>query len=154
MSGAGCDHVRDRIPDYAAGRLPASDAEQMARHLEGCGECRAELDLVSLLFQARPEAPEGLAERVRSAASRRAAVRHPAWGLAAASVAVLALGIGVRSRSLDPRMDVPVYVSENDEDGSVWLSDDGLIAGAPALDGLSEEALAMLREEMTAGGAA
>ncbi|MEJ2202599.1 MAG: zf-HC2 domain-containing protein [Gemmatimonadota bacterium] len=154
MNGAGCDEVRDRIPDHVAGRLPAGDAERVRRHLEGCEECRAELSLIALLFEARPEVPEGLAERVRSAAGRRGLARHPMWGLAAAAVAVLALGIGVSSRSSEGRLDVPVYVSETDEAESVWLSDDGLIAGAPALDGLSDEDLAMLLEEMTAGGAA
>jgi hypothetical protein len=67
---------------------------------------------------------------------------------------VLALGIGVSSRSFDASLEVPAYVSEASAEGPLWLSDDGLIAGAPALDGLTEEALVMLLEEMTGGGAA
>jgi hypothetical protein len=35
---------------------------------------------------------------------------------------------------------------------SPWVSEDGLIAGAPALDGLSDEALQILLDEMGAGG--
>jgi anti-sigma factor RsiW len=154
MKGPLCDRVRDRIPDHVAGRLRAEEAAEVARHLESCEECRAESGLVALLFQARPEAPQGLAKKVREAAGRRGAARHPWWGLAAAAVAALALGIGVSSRGLDSRLDVPVYVSEADDQELLWLSDDGLIAGAPALDGLSEEELMRLLDEMTAGGAA
>lgn len=154
MNGSACDRVRERIPDHVAGRLPAEEATEVALHLEGCDECQAESGLVTLLFQARPEVPPGLAERVREAARRRGTVRHPWWGLAAAAVAALALGIGVSSRGLDSRLEVPVYVAEADDQEPLWLSDDGLIAGAPALDGLSEEELVRLLEEMTVGGAA
>ena len=38
-------------------------------------------------------------------------------------------------------------------DEGVWLSDDGLLAGAPALDGLSDEALLQLLEELVGGSA-
>jgi anti-sigma factor RsiW len=154
MNGSVCDRIRDRIPDHVAGRLAPGDAAEVARHLEGCGECRAESDLVALLFEGRPEAPRGLVGNVVAASRLRGATRHPWWGLAAAAVAALALGIGMSSRSPDPALDVPVYVSEADDREPLWLSDDGLIAGAPALDGLSEEDLMLLLQEMTVGGAA
>jgi hypothetical protein len=45
---------------------------------------------------------------------------------------------------------VPGYAYEVEE-GDLWLSDDGVIAGAATLDGLSDEALAQLLEELTVG---
>ena len=39
------------------------------------------------------------------------------------------------------------------DDENLWLSDDGLIAGAPALDALSDEALLQFLDELDVGGA-
>ena len=52
--------------------------------------------------------------------------------------------------------EVPAYVA-GAEEIVLWPADDGLVAGAPALDDLSDEALITLLEEMGAdpsGGAA
>ena len=80
---------------------------------------------------------------------------RPWWGVAAAGLAALAVGIGVQTGTgPDVLADVPVYAREIEESGP-WISDDGLLAGAPALDGLSEEALRRLLEELSTenGGA-
>ncbi len=159
MSEVHCEIIRERLPDFVGGRLAPADAAQVQAHLGECLECRDEAALVELLYAARPAAPAELAKRIESAA--RVPLRpayHPWWGVAAASVAVVALGIGVISRNPHAAEDaeVPGIVAGVGE-ASIWLADDGLVAGAPALEGLSDEALLMLLEEMdsgTTGGAA
>ena len=154
MSMARCEAIRERIPDYVAGRLLA-DAERASveEHAGSCAECRAELHLAELVFSSRTTAPSGLVGQVQQAVrSDRGASRRPSWALAAAAVAALALGIGVVSKRADPVDAVPGYAYEL-EDDDLWLSDDGLIAGGPTLEGLSDEALAQLLEELVVGGA-
>lgn len=153
MNGIGCDRVRESIPDFVGGSLDAEERGAVAAHLELCAECREEAALVELLLASKESAPPELADRIHAAVRRRPIVSstRPWWGLAAAAIAAVALGIGVNARRGTETLEVPGYVAVG-EAGDVWLSDDGLIAGAPALDGLSEEALASLLEEMSAGG--
>jgi predicted anti-sigma-YlaC factor YlaD len=158
MSDQLCEMARERIPDFIAGRLSENEAAQVEAHLRSCGECAAEAELVALLYQARSEPPEGLASRIQGAARlpgfRGGAGARPWWGLAAAAVAALALGIGVMTdRGTGLGLEIPPYVATA-EDVGLWASDDGLIAGAPALEDLSEDALLTLLEEMSTGGAA
>ncbi len=159
MNTAHCEAVRDRIPDFVRGSLQEADAAFVRDHLEKCAECRREAMVVEHLFAARPMRPEGLASRIEDAVRReRGRLRRPWWGLAAASVAALALGIGVVSRGGPPREgdELPAYVASAEE-VSLWPGDDGLIAGMPALDDLSDEALQTLLDELEqspSGGAA
>ena len=159
MSEARCEIVRERLPDFVGGRLAPSDAVEVQAHLGECTECRDEAALVGLLYAARPAAPATLARRIEGAArAPRGRAYHPWWGVAAASVAAVALGIGVMSREGPAPEDaeVPGIVAGVGE-ASLWVADDGLVAGAPALEGLSDEALLQLLEEMdtgTTGGAA
>lgn len=148
-----CETARELIPDLVVGRLPAGEAWRVNAHLEACDACRAEADLVRLLFASRPVAPRDLASRVRAAVrADPGSTRRPWWGLAAAAVAVLALGIGVASRgSTEARVTVPGFVAEGTA-VNVWFTDDGMIAGAPALDGLSDDALQALLDELGNGG--
>jgi len=151
MNDAQCEPVRDSIPDFAAGRLSPAEAAAVQAHLDGCADCRAEAELVGLLFAGRPAVPAGLAEDIeRHVRVRRRGGTRPWWGLAAAAVAAVALGIGVTNRSEPALEEVPAYVSEM-QGLSPWVSDDGLIAGAPALDDLSDEALMTLLDELGAG---
>jgi predicted anti-sigma-YlaC factor YlaD len=155
-----CESVRELIPDLGAGRLASDEARALDRHLGDCRECREELDLARALFGARPVAPTGLDRRIEAAVLRdRAAPRRPWWGLTAAAVAALALGIGVSSeRNVDPFSSFGLdALSEADaaaaEDAGVWISDDGLLAGAPALDVLTDEDLLELLDELALSGA-
>lgn len=154
MSNAPCETVRDWIPEYASGRLAPLEATSVRSHLEDCSECRAELDLAMLILASRAEVPAGLARTVRAAVrSDRAHMHRPWWGISAAAVAALALGIGMSSDGSEQvESAVPGYAFEI-EDGDSWLSDDGLIAGAPDLDALSDEALLQFLDELTVGGA-
>jgi anti-sigma factor RsiW len=136
------------IPELVGGRLSAAETSRVQGHVATCSDCRAELDLVRLLFSTRADVPAGLLERIRQAS----ATRRPArtwWGISAAAIAALALGIGIVSSDASaPGTEVPAFVREAEE-GEIWVSDDGLVAGAPALDDLSDEALQQLLDELT-----
>lgn len=156
-----CGTVRELIPDFVGNRLSDADLETVERHVVDCRECAAELELAQMIFAGRPRVPDGLLERiVASVGKARAPHVEPSrgwWSVAAAAVAALALGIGLssHSRSLAPA-DVPGYAYEVDE-GEIWVSDDGLLAGAPSFDDLSDDALLQLLDELSvasAGGAA
>jgi anti-sigma factor RsiW len=154
MNTNDCATIRTMIPDDVGGRLDADERANLGRHADACAECGAERDLARLLLASRSHAPAGLAERVsRVVRLDREAVRRPWWGLSAAAVAALALGVGVASKptSADSAPDVPGYAYELEE-GAIWSSDDGLLAGAPPLDLLSDEALQQLLDELTVGG--
>jgi hypothetical protein len=143
-----CGDVRELIPDVVAGRLPAAEAARLHDHVKTCADCRAELDLVRLLHATRADVPDGLLDRItRASVSRRPA--RTWWGISAAAIAALALGIGIVSDDgSTPGAEAPAFVREAEE-GEIWLSDDGLVAGAPALDDLSDEALLELLDELT-----
>jgi hypothetical protein len=111
------------------------------------------------MYVSRPSAPDGLVARIEQGVrTPRRSAHRPWWGLAAASVAAVAMGIGVMAKDSPPaaEAEVPAMVA-GAEETSLWVADDGVVAGAPALDGLSEEALLMLLDEMESdptGGAA
>jgi len=154
MSNVKCETAREWIPDYVSGRLAKLDATSVQSHLRACDECRAEVGLARLIFESRVDVPDGLANRVRDAVRYdRTSISRPWWGITAAAVAALALGIGISSdRSEQPESPIPGYAYELEE-GDLWLSDDGLIAGAPALDALSDEALLQFLDELDVGAA-
>jgi ferric-dicitrate binding protein FerR (iron transport regulator) len=147
-----CEAVREWLPELTAGLLEAERAATIERHLDSCAECSQELRLLTLLRQARPEPPTHLAAGIKIAvATRPTRTTRPWWGLAAAAVAAVALGIGVRPSISDGPGLVPSYVAANGDD-ELWLGDDGTIAGAPALEGLSTEELQALLDEISTGG--
>lgn len=156
-----CVEVQEAMPDFAAGRISADAMRAFAGHFDGCADCAAELEFVRLMLSGRRDAPPGLADRVVVAIERRPArATRPWWGLSAAAVAALAIGIGVTSEQGAMGIAAGFDLASEFEEGELWLSDDGLLAGAPELDALSDEALLQLLEELTqeigggSGGAA
>lgn len=163
-----CGEVVDRLPDWSAGRLGAAEAEELAEHLAGCASCAAESALLGSLVATRPVPPPDLAARILAAArsdAGRAAARAPtprrdrrwtpAWALSAAAVLALALGtLTHRPKETAPAPPIATTLGEVPvEDGlavenAVWISDDGVVAGAPVLNELSDENLVALLEEM------
>ena len=150
--GTKCEWIRELIPDYAAGRLTDDEIALADLHFADCNECRDELDLVHLVFSSRAMEPEGLAVKINAAVhSRRVTGHRQWWGAAAAAVALLAIGLNVILDRSGPG-DLPLAESEFEiESENLWLTDDALIAGAPMLGGLSDEALTQLLEELTVG---
>jgi hypothetical protein len=157
MSDFACATIRELIPDFVSSRLAADDLDAVEAHVTDCGDCRAELELAQIILGSRPRVPAGLLERIaRAAAAERRAPARPWWGVSAAAVAALALGIGMSSERTQAPLEVPGFAYEVEE-GDVWLSEDGLVAGAPLFEGLSDEALLTLLDEMSldgSGGAA
>jgi len=152
-----CGAIRELIPDFVSSHLASDDLEAVEAHVTSCPDCGAELELAQMILASRPRVPDGLLARVTAAvaADRRSSSR-PWWGISAAAVAALALGIGLSSQRAPAPLEVPGYAYEAEE-GDVWLSDDGLVAGGPLIDGLSDDALVALLDEITldgAGGAA
>jgi len=149
MKPVDCGEVREWIPEHARdSRAHAGPSFHV--HLRTCPECRAELELARLLYRTRPRPPAGLLERILNDIRRRGdRLRHPAWGLTAAAVAALALGIGLTQGD---RADVvaPAFAQELEEDWP-WSGEDGLVAGAPVLDDLSDADLAMLLDDLSSG---
>lgn len=115
--------LRELLGSYASGHLPGAEADRVRAHLDGCAECRAELDgLVSVAralrgvdvssFTDPAPVPPGLGEGVRRAVAqarvdhdadelgrRRAAAvarrrRSRLRLLGAAAAVVVALGVG------------------------------------------------------------
>ncbi len=152
MNETSCAWVAEHLPDRAAGTLSEPEAAALDAHLDGCGSCRVDAELVRLIRAGRPAVPDGLSERIRRGIRyERDTVSRPWWGIAAVAVAVLAVGIGVMSdQGGMASLTVPAYAAADTTERTMWLSDDGLIAGAPALDGLSDQALETLLQEMGA----
>ena len=152
MNRTKCEWIRELIPDYAAGRLNDDEIALAGLHFADCNECRDELDLVQLVFSSRAMEPEGLAVKINAAVHNRRVTGHRQWwGAAAAAVALLAIGLNVILDRSGPG-DLPLAESEFEiESENLWLTDDALIAGAPMLGGLSDEALTQLLEELTVG---
>ena len=151
---ATCETTRSRLPEWARGVLDSAEAESIDAHLRGCTGCADESELVALLYMGRPAVPGGLAASVRARISgrgRSGARLQPWWGLAAAAVAAVALGIGVNSSGDPAAMTVPIYAAESGS-SEAWLSADGDIAGAPALDDLSDDELMALLDDLSDGG--
>jgi anti-sigma factor RsiW len=160
-----CDEVLERLPELARGQGELQGPEVFA-HLESCTNCREEWEMVSLLMEAgAAPVPSTLEARLKAAvradverAADRRPVRRarsvPTWRLAAAAGIVLAIATPIL---VDRMADGPVgtlnetevTAALGDRLPSPWLDDEeGLVAGAPVLDGLSDEALEQLLEEM------
>ena len=157
MNDFACGTVRELIPDFVGSRLGPEGLEVVDTHIAECGACRAELELAQAILASRPRVPAGLAERVtRGVLADYRTVSRPWWGLTAAAVAALALGIGTSSEQSQPPLEVPGFAQEAEVE-DVWLSEDGLVAGAPMFEDLSDDALLALLDELSldqSGGSA
>lgn len=172
MTGRDCDKVRDLLPELVAESIGPDDHGMVEAHLGICAACRDELEVVEALRRARPEVPPDLETRIKARVreelvgeevgpSGKGALREngvlpfgrrwrvPVWGLSAAALLVLALGTGLIWTG-DSGTDVvqdPIIVASQEDLPESWLWDDGMVAGAPVLDGLSDEDLEALLEE-------
>lgn len=175
MTGRDCDIIRDLLPSVEAGSLPLEEETRVREHLQACPVCREELEVVRSVLAARPDVPSGLEGRIQArlreegAGSREGlsespmglpreasgkgsrdpfAFRRSRWGLSAAAVFVVALGVGVIWSQREPAaVEDSVEVASQESLPEAWLWDDGIVAGAPVLDALSDEDLEALLEE-------
>jgi hypothetical protein len=163
MTRESCDRVRDHLPELISGRLERADAVEVEAHLAVCEGCREEAEVLAVLARARPEAPSGLEGRIKTRVReefghrekpagviplRRRFQRTPAWALSAAALVVLALGTtALWDRNGQDLVQDPIVVANQEPLPEAWLWDDGIVAGAPVFDGLTEEDLLALLEE-------
>lgn len=162
MTNMTCATVQEVLPDLATGRLEGGERKAVESHLAGCSQCRETLETLALVAAAPLPVPKGLEVRIQAAARdelRRSRTRTapagssarrgwhipvPAWGLAAAAVLALVMG-----RVLLPGGgSEPELLALGQDDLPVLLADDGMVAGAPMFDGLTDEDLALLLEEL------
>ena len=117
--------------------------------------------LIQALQEARPTPPHALEARVKArlrenrpseadtAIRGRFGVRRliPTWAMSAAAILVLAVGTKVVMDGLGPEIVLdPNAVAAQEPLPEAWLWDDGMVAGAPVFDGLSDEDLEALLE--------
>lgn len=159
-----CETVLDRLPDRVADRLSPAERARVDEHLERCDECRDQARFLATLAALPPRTPPGLEERILGAVDREfgasaapaaspapgSPVRRrpwtiPAWGWAAAAVLALFLGRDLVPGGEEPEP-APEAVALTGADYAVLPAGD-IVAGAPVLDGLSEEDLNQLLEE-------
>lgn len=157
-----CEAVRDLLPLRASGRLDDVRARAVGDHLDGCGDCRAELAVLRAVAATTPVAPAGLEARVltglavpqtpvrtRLASGRRRWVGLAPAPLAAAATFAAALLGGVL---LYDRLDVPPAAPPVVEvDATLaWAAGAGdpLVQGATTLAELTDEELEQLLTEM------
>lgn len=155
-----CSEIQDRLPERAAGRLEPARSSEVDQHLRHCSECREAFETVRLLTATRPPVPSDLEARILAAVRdasvatasgaprRRWLDSHHRWGWAAAAVLALAVGLPVLSTMQSGDGDeIGALALAEEEVGGVWLDDDLMVAGAPAVSELSDEALRQLLEE-------
>ncbi|MDT8368723.1 MAG: zf-HC2 domain-containing protein [Longimicrobiales bacterium] len=164
-----CHEIREQLPEFVSGGLPVEGRRGIGAHIEACPACAEEARTLRLLRSTRPQAPVGLEARIRSAVHadlaasppgvlrlepRRSAPRVPRWMIATAALLALAVGTPLIVDSMRETTSIDGTELARVEDGLVtssWARDDGLVAGAPALDELSDEALLALLAQMEAG---
>jgi hypothetical protein len=55
------EHALERLDDFACGELPDIERVRVQRHVDGCGECQAEVRLIQSLLAEAAALPRGIA---------------------------------------------------------------------------------------------
>lgn len=170
MTRLHCDEVLERLPEWLAVQRKAGVEDDVRAHLDSCAACASEARMVRLLMEAGPatvppELEVRLQEAVRAEFANGAGAtagaaptvrrrRMPTWQLAAAAGAILAVATPVLMDRMQDRAgpaveEADLAVAVADRLPSPWLDDEvDLVAGAPVLDGLTDDDLRLLLEEM------
>ena len=106
-----CEKLRERLPEYAEGRLEGRLRARVEKHVSGCPRCAAEVDDLRTVIAAvravgPEETPEDLIPRVRRAAQERVPVPAGAglfWPRLAVPVAVLTVLVAATFALRAPR---------------------------------------------------
>ena len=155
MNEIDCAKVRDCLPDFASGRIENHRSVTIESHLLSCEDCQSELELIQMLRAASPVVPFLLADQIENAvSSSRRPWKRSWWGLsAAAALVALAVGVGVSRDRPEGIQDVVFDFGVDPEQGELWLSEDSFLAGDLWIEGLSNETLMKLLEELEGEGA-
>ena len=171
MNSRGCDEIRDALPEWALGALDPAERATVEEHLSSCRDCSREEEVLRALLASRPQPPVDLEARIRARIREemkgggeigapeggagviplfRRGRWAPSWVLSAAAVVVLSLGIGVVWNDEDiPEVGQdPIQVVADEPLPEAWLWDNGVVAGAPLYDDLTDEQLEALIKEL------
>jgi len=123
----------ERLDEFASGELPDIERRLLERHLDGCGECRAEVEAIQALLADVAALPRGIAPpadlwqgiagrlepreaiaalpvaeetKVIPFAPRRKGWQAPRWALQAAAAVVLVVGSSLATATLMRRQPV------------------------------------------------
>ena len=166
MNELECRRAGELLPELDAGGLDADAATWLRAHVAGCASCAHDLALVRRVRAGAAASPAELAARIQAAVREDAAAgshgrgfardafllgRRRVWGVATAA----ALIVGVAGTLVVQRVRAPseaeLWQAFADEEPPVWVSDDGMIAGAPMLEDLSDlsdEDIAVVLQEL------
>ena len=164
MTHEQCDRIRDLLPELLSGGLGRADSDEAEAHLAVCEGCRGEVEVLTALTRARPEPPPGLEGRIQARVQEEFGTeeklaqvipirprfrRIPSWALSAAALIVLALGTkALWDENGQDLVQDPIVVANQEPLPEAWLWDDGIVAGAPVYDGLTDEQLETLIQEL------
>ena len=155
MNEIDCAKVRDCLPDFASGRIENHRSVTIESHLLSCEDCQSELELIQILRAASPVVPVLLADQIENAVfSSRRSWNRSRWGLSAAVLVALAVGVGLPRDRPEVIQDVVYDFGVDPEQGELWLTEDSFLAGDLWIEGLSNETLMKLLEELEGEGAA
>jgi hypothetical protein len=172
MTQPDCERVKELLPDLIRGDIGQGETEGIEEHLRTCQDCQKDLEIIEVLRGAAPLPPPELAARIQARVREDLGIdgamegkpvgqdsaktlpfarrrRVPVWALSAAAVMILALGTSVLwNGSLSETDFDSVDVASLEAAPESWLWDDGMVAGAPVFDGLSDEDLEALLKEL------
>lgn len=150
--GAGeraCARTRDRLPLRGLRALSHDELAELEAHLLRCVDCRAEAELVESLQASSPEPPPSILAGVLEARTARKETDGSdwrRWAIRSAAVLVLALGASViwgRDGGTDA-----VWALALETEPPAWYGSDWVVAGQPIPEGLPDEVLRGLLEEI------
>jgi anti-sigma factor RsiW len=169
MSKRDCERIQEVLPEWILGSLKPGLGSEVKRHLASCPDCTRDEETLRQVLASRPTPPPDLPGRIQarvreemaSAGSAMTKERDviplirrprwaPTWALSAAAVVILSLGIGVLWNGEEaPEVGIDsVQAAAEEPLPEQWLWDDGMVAGAPVYDGLTDEQLEALIEEL------
>ncbi|MGH7654700.1 MAG: zf-HC2 domain-containing protein [Gemmatimonadaceae bacterium] len=96
MNDCADGNMRDRLPEYVHGTLSVGERATVAAHLEGCEDCRAEVELIEAAVRAIPVPTIDIARIVNAMPRSRKAEAgsrflNTGWR-AAAAIGIVAIG--------------------------------------------------------------
>lgn len=148
-----CDEVLDRVSARVVLAEGSPGDPRIERHLSSCGECREAAAFMERLARVRPVPPRGLATRVLEQLERETrTIARGGWrraSLAAAAVLLLTFGTGLLSQQMGLTVgsERATWELAFDENQLGWADEEWIVAGAPYLEGVSDETLLALLDE-------
>ncbi len=146
-----CGEILDIASRGVARGLSASLRARVEAHTQHCLHCASDIRFMTRVHRARTAAPPGLRRAVLARLEAESDRIRGGWrsaSMAAAAVLVLAMGMGLAMQAADPYSEASGWDLAVADGDIEWLADEWLVAGAPYLDGISDETLlALLSDE-------